>query len=251
MTAAGRKHAQATGQGCRRSQRWPERSRARASSRASEVTPMGSPPTASSTPPSDEQGQRRQQIGPMDGPEVEHGDEQRTARTRAVPHSAAAAGPGATAPTTVSAGRTTPGDRPRIISGTASRAGRIRQGRRRAPRAAPHSPGAPSRRRAVRAGGPPRRRSIRPTASPAGSSPPRPEVSTRSPMAKPGLSGRKRSIGNGRVVALQESVVARALHDDRDARVEVGDQQGTGAARARRRSPGRPDPPGSLRTCPW
>ena len=90
-----------------------------------------------------------------------------------------------------------PGDRPRVIGGSGSRR-RPGPAAASAPRrAGPHSPAAPSRRTAARAAAPASPASIRPTGSPAGSRPPRPEVSTRSPMAKPGLSGRKRRTGKG------------------------------------------------------
>ena len=215
------------------------------------VTPMGSAADRVEQAAEREQDQRRQQIGPMDGPEVEHGDKQRRhGRERCRIRQRQQ----------VQGDRTHHGQRRQdgtwrsagaIIGGTASRAGRIRQGRRRHREQGHIVQARPVDERPYAQVAAARRpRSARPPGR-AGSRPPRPEVSTRSPMAKPGLSGRKRRTRQRRVVALQQGVVARALHHDRDARVEVGDQQRPRAARARRRSPGRPDPPGSWRACPW
>ena len=79
---------------------------------------------------------------------------------------------------------------------------------------------------------PPPTAPIWPTTSPGGSSPPRPEVSTRSPTAKVGVERQEAQLGLGRLSPSQDRVVARALDDDRDARVEVGDQQDARAAPA-------------------
>ena len=79
---------------------------------------------------------------------------------------------------------------------------------------------------------PPPTAPIWPTTSPGGSMPPRPEVSTRSPTAEAGAERQEAQLRLGRVVALQDRLVARALDHHRDARVEIGDQQDARAAPA-------------------